>query len=673
MTGPRQQLAWLQDRITLSDMPSPPSNRQSHVDVAPLAGGATGPTDAHRRSSAGGFLLVLGSILLVLAAIAFVAFAWETLGPIGQVVTLFVIGAGCVESAIPLSRRLPGTAAAVSIVGSLIVAVATIATRFEGGSAISVGASLLLSLVAAVALASWGVRATRRAPAIAAVGQLTGSLGALLVLMLVVFAPVDDAISVDRVSGWVAISLTVGAVSLLAAARPLNMKLWPALAVVSLVGAALASAGFVTSLMTWRFDGVDQLTTASVLILSSLVVVGLSVVFSENAKLLLGLSLGFFGFSVILTLVTGLDMVTARPWASLLLLLDATLFALVIRSTSLAAVAVLRTRATNPALVCLLAAAAVGLALAPWHALPTFGDPRAASAWALDAWPVWRGVLSGLAFVGVLLAAAYIVERMVPDVQGNPAKHPLPLLTMLAAIAVWSFATFQDLATVALAPLGFSTNEDEQSAMLVSIGLGLAIPGLALLFLAAWKRTEAWAVWLGAGLVVVSTFLFVQPADINATLRPELLALMLATPAAVAGFLWWRLHLPEATPTWISVGPAVTLALAPSTMALAVDSLDRWATAVDPSRAYQLRLVGLLAVATALTLWGARSRLGGLFYPGAFVLLVIAVIGVVDLGRSMPQWVSFAIAGTALLLAGARWESMRRFGQHHVRWVSALR
>jgi hypothetical protein len=117
----------------------------------------------------------------------------------------------------------------------------------------------------------------------------------------------------------------------------------------------------------------------------------------------------------------------------------------------------------------------------------------------------------------------------------------------------------------------------------------------------------------------------------------------------------------------------VTLALAPSTLALAVDSLDRWATAVDPSRAYQLRLVALLAVATALTLWGARSRLGGLFYPGAFVLLVIAVIGVVDLGRSMPQWVSFAIAGTALLLAGARWESMRRFGQHQVRWVSALR
>ena len=296
-----------------------------------------------------------------------------------------------------------------------------------------------------------------------------------------------------------------------------------------------------------------------------------------------------------------------------------------------------------------------------------------ASTWAQNAWPVWRGVLSGFAFVGVLLAAGYIVERVVPDVQLKTVGHPLPLLTMLVGIGVWSLATFQDLTTVELAPLGYSTVEAEQSAMLLSIGLGLAIPGLALLFLAASKRTENWTVWVGAGLLIVSALLFVQPADINASLRPELLALMLATPTAVAGFLWWRLHLPESTPTWISVGPAVTLALAPSTLALAVDSLDRWEAAVDPSRAYQLRFVVLLTIATALAVWGARSRLGGLFYPGALVLLVIAVIGLVDLGRSLPQWVSFAIAGTALLLAGARWESMRRFGQHQARWVSALR
>ena len=656
-----QQLDWLHDRIAQSDMSDPnAATAQSHP--------------AERRASGGGFLLVLGSILLVLAAIAFVAFAWEALGPIGQVVILFLIGAGCLESAIPLSRRLPGTATAVGIVGALVVAVATVATRFEGGGAVSVGASLLLSVVAAVALALWGVRASRSAPEIAGVGQLTGGLGAFLTLGLVVFAPVDDAVPFDRVSAWVATTLTIGALLLLATARHVGinggMKLWPPLAAVSLAGAALAWADFVSSLVTWQNVGSDQLSTASVLVLSSLVVVALSLVFRDYVKLLLGLALGMFAFAMVLTLVTGLDVVESRPWASLLLFVGAVLFACVARGRTLAAAS--RTHAIYSPVVCLIAAAAAGLAVTPWNALPRIGEPRTVPVWVQDAWPVWRGALSGLAFVAVMLAATYFVQRVTTDTSAGTRKSSLPVFAMLTGIAVWTLAIVQDLATVELIPLGTSRYEAAQSSLLLSIGVGLAIPGLALLLFAGFRRTDTWTVWIGAAFLVVSAFLFVQPTDINATLRPELVALMLATPTAVAGFLWWRLHLPESTPTWISVGPAVTLAFAPSTLALAVDSLERWAAVVDPSPAYQVRFAALLAVATALTIWGARSRLGGLFYPGTFVLLIIAVIGVVDLGRFLPQWVSFAIAGAALLAAGAKWESMRRFGQQQARWVSAL-
>jgi len=529
-------------------------------------------------------------------------------------------------------------------------------------------------VVAAIALALWGVRATRNATELDAVGQLAGGLGALLALMLVVLAPVDDAVPVDRMSAWVAATLTIGALLLLATARPVGMKLWPPLAAVSLAGAALAWAALVNSLVTWTNVGGDQLSTASVVMLSSVVVVGLSLIFRHHAKLLLGLALGLFAFAVIFTLVTGLDIVESRPWASLLLFIGAALFALIARSPSLTAA--LRTRTMYPTLVWLIAAAAVGFALAPWNALPALGDRSAVPVWVQGAWPIWRGGLSGLVFVGVLFAAGFFVARAIKnpaDVSPGTKRSSLPVFAMFTGIAVWILAIVQDLATVELEPLRALRYEASQSDMLMSIGLGLAIPGVALLLLATFKRTDSWTVWVGAAFLIVSTFLFIQPADVNATLRPELVALMLATPTAVAGLLWWRLHLPDATPTWISIGPAVTLALAPSTLALAVDSLERWTDVVDPSSAYQVRFAALVAVATVLTVWGARSRLGGLFYPGAFVLMVIAVIGVVDLGRFLPQWVSFAIAGSALLVAGAKWESMRRFGQHQARWVSALR
>ena len=108
-----------------------------------------------------------------------------------------------------------------------------------------------------------------------------------------------------------------------------------ALAVVALAGAALAWVGYVNSLVTWQIDGVDQLTSASVLILSSLIVVGLSVVFGATPNYFWVLLLGLFGCSVVLRLSPGSIQPRRVPGPALILLLGTDLFALVVRTLSL--------------------------------------------------------------------------------------------------------------------------------------------------------------------------------------------------------------------------------------------------------------------------------------------------------------------------------------------------
>ena len=88
--------------------------------------------------------------------------------------------------------------------------------------------------------------------------------------------------------------------------------------------------------------------------------------------------------------------------------------------------------------------------------------------------------------------------------------------------------------------------------------------------------------------------------------------------------------------------------------------------------AYQVRVVALFVVGAALVAVGAWRRLAGLVVPAAMALLVVTGVQLVDLGRFLPQWVSFAVAGGLLVLAGARWEKVRTLGQESSDWVRQL-
>ena len=70
---------------------------------------------------------------------------------------------------------------------------------------------------------------------------------------------------------------------------------------------------------------------------------------------------------------------------------------------------------------------------------------------------------------------------------------------------------------------------------------------------------------------------------------------------------------------------------------------------------------------------GGRWQLGGLLIPGA-VALVIAALGQLSRGlATLPRWIGLAIAGTLLIVAGARVEALRRSGRRVIGWVGQLR
>jgi hypothetical protein len=64
--------------------------------------------------------------------------------------------------------------------------------------------------------------------------------------------------------------------------------------------------------------------------------------------------------------------------------------------------------------------------------------------------------------------------------------------------------------------------------------------------------------------------------------------------------------------------------------------------------------------------------MGGLLIPASLALSVAALAQVWSGLSNLPRWVALAIAGTLLVLAGARIEWLRREGRRAVGWVEGL-
>jgi hypothetical protein len=281
---------------------------------------------------------------------------------------------------------------------------------------------------------------------------------------------------------------------------------------------------------------------------------------------------------------------------------------------------------------------AVGFAVAPW---------TSDRFW-------WQGLLAGVVLSGLLVVLSEVNHRA-EQMSGIPA-----LVAAGAGLFVWLMAA--------------SPGEGETTSDAVRWAIVIA---LSLLAMTGWveavrRRLPAWSVWLSGGLLVGALVPLSQLADLSTTWSPEVHGLALGLLAGASGALFWWLRRPADTPSLVAIGPALALALAPTTIAIVQDAANRWGYGDPVTTTYQVRVVALFVVAAGLVAVGAWRRLAGLVAPAALALLVVTGVQLVDLGRFLPQWISFAIAGGLLVLTGARWEKVRTLGHESSDWVRHL-
>ena len=676
-----QRLTWLNHRLAAGDSPTsgspalaPPS---APVPIWPPPARAVFPSAApapRRSASAGSLLLAVGAFLLVVAGIAFIAFTWDLLGPFGQIGVLLAIGVACLAATARLVTRLHGTATALGVVGTLLVVIGALGTRSLGPDVVGATAAMLLSVVVMVALCAAAIWLR---PRTAAIGELAGVAGALVAVTVVASAPSDDAVPLaEPWSWWVALTCGAGAVGLILLADRAGLVAWPWVGAWFLVVSAGAIAGYVQALTDDLTPGEAEPVVAALTLVVAAVVTAAGLRRTAHPWPVIASALTVWTVALLLDWSIGVSSPSIRPSAALVLL-AAGAVALV------PSVLVIRPSWLRPALRTIGGAAvgaAVGLALAPW--LDPLDEYLSAEAWAEQAWPAWRGIVAGLAFVALLVIAAVLVPRMTSSatpVSGEPSKDSSPwpglalLVPSVAALATWLIAAVDDLSdATTIGVFGYQT-VPTPDAFKYQITVALVVLALGVLAMALLRRLPSWSVWAVLVLGVPAVLIELSTLSLDASTKPEIYGLALGVPAVVTAVAWWWLRRPDQTPTWQTMAPPFVLAFAPSALALAGSAADRWWYSEDADTAYQVRLVSLLAIGVIAAVIGGRQRWGGLFFPGLALVLLVVGIELIEVGRFLPQWLSFAVAGAVLIAAGARWEWVRDRGRHGAAWVRRMR
>jgi hypothetical protein len=194
------------------------------------------------------------------------------------------------------------------------------------------------------------------------------------------------------------------------------------------------------------------------------------------------------------------------------------------------------------------------------------------------------------------------------------------------------------------------------------LSLLACLVALVAFVVAWWIPATGWiGALLGAAAILLAPTTWPDPIEAHTLAFAALLLL--------AGLLWRRRG---PTPSLQWLGPAMAMALIPS--AIATWSAP-WALDVSSlSTTGQLVRLGVVLIASAIAVViGARLHVGGLLIPSALALTIAALAQVWGGLSNLPRWVGLAIAGTLLVLAGARIEWLRREGRRAVGWVEGLK
>lgn len=185
------------------------------------------------------------------------------------------------------------------------------------------------------------------------------------------------------------------------------------------------------------------------------------------------------------------------------------------------------------------------------------------------------------------------------------------------------------------------------------LALTLATAGLTAFGYGVLPRRGSAAV-LGALLCSAAVWTLLADRSVRTV---EAYSLPLAALIAVVGVV--RLRREPGAPSWLTIGPALTVALLPS----AVVSVD------DPALTRPLLV---LAAGALVLVLGVRTRWQAPVTTGAVALAIVAVSQLAPYAVGLPRWLSFGAVGLALLGLGARYEQRRRNARQALTWVSGL-
>jgi len=655
-----QRLEWLGEQLAAGASAERPAGPQP-----PPAAPPSGP---HAQGRGGSLLLAAGALLLVLAGVAFLAFTWRLLGPFGQISILLLLGVGCLAAGARLLGRLRGTATALGLVGVFLIDIAALGTRALGPDVVGDTGSLVVAVLVLVAL---GGAAVWVRPKSAPIGEVAGVTSTVLVIALLATAPLNDALPLDEPWTWWSSAVCLaGAVSLLVAANRFRLTSWPWVAAFYLVVGSITAAAYVQSAANDTVASELDVVVLAAILVTAAVLVAVMLRRTAHPWPVTVAVVTVWALAVLIMWSSALSTAGERPSAAVLLVVAGVVGVV-------PGLLVLRKSWLRDAVVVVGLAAigsAVALAVAPW--LDPRDDPAGAELWARVAWPLWRGLLAGLAFVVVLAASVLLVPRLKRTAQANVSSlaSVAVLVPTAAALGSWLVATQNDVVSATTYLIGaFEQPARTPDAVLHQVAVALGVLSIGLLATALLRRTPGWSVWFVPALALPAVLLELSTRTLDGSWQPELYGVALAVPTAVAGFSWWWLRRPSVTPTWQTIAPVFVVAVAPSTLALFDDTSGRWWYDDDPGTTYQVRVVALLTVGAVSAVIGARQRWGGLFVPGLLLVGVVVVIQLVDIGRFLPQWVSFGVAGALLIAAGARWEWVRKQGHEGAAWVRRLR
>ncbi len=189
--------------------------------------------------------------------------------------------------------------------------------------------------------------------------------------------------------------------------------------------------------------------------------------------------------------------------------------------------------------------------------------------------------------------------------------------------------------------------EPEQWLFFAFVGLGILLFSL--------RDGAAPLAWFGALSLEVAFLLRVDDVPFF-----EVPTLVLAGLLLLAGLIQVRAGEPHSL---VAYGPAVTAALLPSSL-LVWD--DMW------SQASLIRFGIVLVASVGCLLLGVRAHMLGLVIPGAVAVSIASTAQLWATLDTLPRWLALALAGSVLIVVGARIEWVRGQGERAGDWLQTL-